>query len=683
MARTNRIRIPTRTALAMIGGYTRTRLADQLKSVSFIIVYLAVFQIAVLRTPPVDAAASAAGIAMVVVGLALFLEGLVIGLMPLGERIGIRLPERGGLFFTAVFGFLLGTGATLAEPAVAILRNAGSGVTPWEAPLLFALLNRHPEALVLAIALSVGLAVVIGMFRFYFSLPIKPFIFAIVPIPLVLSAVIQLIPGMHAAQILGLAWDTGAVTTGVVTVPLVLALGIGVSRSRSAGSAEHSGSGFGVVMLASALPALGVIVLGLIVAPGMPDSSDAHSFFSAEHRTAALELFENEEAFFRFAAEAGIVPEPETSPADHTPPSSPPAAPITPSVDRSGSAASSEPETAPAGTAAPPISARLPREDTARVDLGYEALLALRAVGPLSFLLAFVLTAFLKDRPRYPDETALGIVFAFAGMIFLSAGIGAGLVPFGDEVGRGLPAFLSSRSEGAIVRIDDFDRGDIVEVPASSGERLPYLFLDRGRGPELVPFDPQSWDPASGVYTHTVPRAGIPGLDLSVLAAAVILVFAFGLGYGSTLAEPALQALGKTVETLTIGTVKRRGLVSAVSVGVGIGIAAGTAGLLAGIPAVYILVPGYVVLLAFTAFSDDEFCAIAWDCGGVTTGPVTVPLVIALGLGMGRELGIADAFGVLASASMFPILTVLVFGLAAKSRQRTIIRETEREVRSD
>jgi len=76
------------------------------------------------------------------------------------------------------------------------------------------------------------------------------------------------------------------------------------------------------------------------------------------------------------------------------------------------------------------------------------------------------------------------------------------------------------------------------------------------------------------------------------------------------------------------------------------------------------------LLIPLTIFSEEEFTAIAWDSGGVTTGPVTVPLVLAMGLSIGGELNISDGFGVLALASALPILTVLLFGLFAQAKQR-------------
>ena len=84
----------------------------------------------------------------------------------------------------------------------------------------------------------------------------------------------------------------------------------------------------------------------------------------------------------------------------------------------------------------------------------------------------------------------------------------------------------------------------------------------------------------------------------------------------------------------------------------------------------WLLVPGYLLALAMTLLSSEEYVNLAWDSAGVTTGPVTVPLVLALGLGLGRTVGVAEGFGVLAMASVGPIVSVLAVGLWVTLRRR-------------
>lgn len=169
----------------MLLPYAKARILEQVKSVWLIIVYLALFQTLILGIPIHRAALIALGIGLVIVGLTLFMEGLILGLLPLGERAGVKLPQRAGLSTILLFAFLIGLLATLAEPAIQVLQAAGKSVNAWEAPLLFVLLNQHAELLVYSVGAGVGLAVVLCMIRFYYSWSLKPCIFALV-IPLLL-----------------------------------------------------------------------------------------------------------------------------------------------------------------------------------------------------------------------------------------------------------------------------------------------------------------------------------------------------------------------------------------------------------------------------------------------------------------------------------------------------------------
>lgn len=155
----------------------------------------------------------------------------------------------------------------------------------------------------------------------------------------------------------------------------------------------------------------------------------------------------------------------------------------------------------------------------------------------------------------------------------------------------------------------------------------------------------------------------------------VVLIFAFIMGYGATMAEPALNALGLAVEELTVGTFKKSLLMKAVALGVGAGITLGVAKILWGIPLVFLLVPPYVLLLFISKLSTEEFVNIGWDSAGVTTGPVTVPLVLAMGLGIGDQIGVVEGFGILAMASVCPILSVLSVGLSVTRKRKAALQE--------
>ena len=238
--------------------YLSTRFVDQAKAVVPLALYLAIFQYTILQTPVLDASIIAGGLFAVMVGLMMFMEGLKLGLMPFGEVIGNTLPRKLPLAGVLFIAFLLGIGVTFAEPAIGALQVAGSLIDPVKAPYLFTLLNDRSGSTVLLVGLGVGLAAVLGTVRFLRGWSLKPLIFMALTPTLILSAIAFNDPEL--ILIVGLAWDCGAVTTGPVTVPLVLALGVGVASAAGKG-ADSSLSGFGIVTLASIFPVLGVLCL--------------------------------------------------------------------------------------------------------------------------------------------------------------------------------------------------------------------------------------------------------------------------------------------------------------------------------------------------------------------------------------------------------------------------------------
>jgi len=253
--------------LKILQPYLSTRFIDQARAVVPLAIYLALFQYLVLQTPVMDASIIAGGLFAVMIGLMMFMEGLKLGLMPFGEIIGNTLPRKLPLAGVLFIAFLLGIGVTFAEPAIGALQVAGSIVDPKQAPYLFTLLNDRSGATVLLVGLGVGLAAVLGTVRFLRGWSLKPMIFLSVVPTLILSVIAFMDPEL--TKIVGLAWDCGAVTTGPVTVPLVLALGIGVAAAAGKG-ADSSLSGFGIVTLASVFPILGVLILSFYTAYTVP-----------------------------------------------------------------------------------------------------------------------------------------------------------------------------------------------------------------------------------------------------------------------------------------------------------------------------------------------------------------------------------------------------------------------------
>ena len=251
----------------LLTPYVSVRFLEQLRAVVPLALFLALFQIAALRADVADGELIAFGMVAVMLGLMLFMDGVKYGLMPFSENIGFNLPNRTTPAVVLGFAFLLGGIATFAEPAIGALRAAGGAVDPQRAPWLHLLLTRYPDRLVLAVGVGVGLAVAVGMLRFFFRWRMKTLVIATVLPCLALTAYAGLDPRL--APIIGLAWDCGAITTGPVTVPLVLALGIGVAAA--AGQADNPLAGFGIVTLASLFPAVAVILVGIGLVAEVPD----------------------------------------------------------------------------------------------------------------------------------------------------------------------------------------------------------------------------------------------------------------------------------------------------------------------------------------------------------------------------------------------------------------------------
>ena len=144
-----------------------------------------------------------------------------------------------------------------------------------------------------------------------------------------------------------------------------------------------------------------------------------------------------------------------------------------------------------------------------------------------------------------------------------------------------------------------------------------------------------------------------------------VYVFGFAIGFATTVAEPALLAVAIKANEVSGGTIGIWGLRVAVAIGVAVGIAIGTYRIVTGTPLHYYIVAGYIVVIVQTIFAPRTIIALAYDSGGVTTSTVTVPLVTALGLGLASTVPgrspMLDGFGLIAFASLFPIMSTLAY----------------------
>lgn len=258
-----KLQVSGKDAYRILAPYTSVRFTDQAKAVVPLALYLMLFQIFILRQSVADSLLITGGLFAVMVGLMFFMEGLKLGLMPFGETIGNILPVKSPLPIVLMIAFLLGIGVTLAEPAIGALQEAGKIVDPSKAPYLWALLNQHTTKLIAVVGVGVGFASVLGTLRFVYNWSLKPMIYASL-IPLLGLTAYVALTDIELVKMVGLAWDCGAVTTGPVTVPLVLSLGIGVASA--VGKGDSTLSGFGIVTLASLFPIIGVMGLGIWLA---------------------------------------------------------------------------------------------------------------------------------------------------------------------------------------------------------------------------------------------------------------------------------------------------------------------------------------------------------------------------------------------------------------------------------
>jgi hypothetical protein len=156
-----------------------------------------------------------------------------------------------------------------------------------------------------------------------------------------------------------------------------------------------------------------------------------------------------------------------------------------------------------------------------------------------------------------------------------------------------------------------------------------------------------------------------------------VYLFAFAIGFATTIAEPSLIAVAIKANRASAGTIGTTGLRVAVALGVGVGITLGAFRIVTGTPLHWYIITGYVFVLLQTAFAPKPIIALAYDSGGVTTSTVTVPLVAALGLGLSSSIPdrnpLLDGFGLIAFASLFPIMSVLGYAqltaLVARGRR--------------
>ncbi|MDP6925000.1 MAG: DUF1538 domain-containing protein [Candidatus Scalindua sp.] len=241
----------------------------------------------------------------------------------------------------------------------------------------------------------------------------------------------------------------------------------------------------------------------------------------------------------------------------------------------------------------------------------------LKDVLPIIGVIVFFQLVIIRKRIDNPRRLIYGFSLVIVGLAIFMIGLEKGLFPLGETMSRQLTnlSFLAKGSAEILRKID------------ITGSVHPSLYF----------------------WTY---------------------VFGFCIGFSTTIAEPALIAVALKAKEVSTGAISPWGLRLAVALGVAIGISLGCYRIVTGSPLHWYIVAGYMVVVCLTFFSPKMIIPLAYDSGGVTTSTVTVPLVAALGIGLasnvpGRSV-IVDAFGLIAFASLFPIISVLGYGIISE-----------------
>ena len=258
-----------------------------------------------------------------------------------------------------------------------------------------------------------------------------------------------------------------------------------------------------------------------------------------------------------------------------------------------------------------PVAAEATGEHSRLQAILDSGIMAVRAIAPVYIVLWLFMRYYLKEFGIPLKQYLVGMAFAIGGLFLFNSGIAVGLADIGNQVGHHLPSA----------------------------------------------FHP----PESSLYPTEIGKI-------------IVVVFGVILGYGATLAEPAFNILGQQVEDVTQGAFKKRLFSQAVAIGVGVGAGLGIVSTVYHVNLIHLLLPPYAVLFALTLLSREKYVCIAWDGGSVTTGPVTVPLKIAIGIALSHATGFAEGFGIIALASAYPVMNILLLGLYVGYKERRLMK---------
>ena len=233
-------------------------LLESARDLAAIIVVVVIFQLGVLRQPVPNILELLGGTLMVMIGLSLFVEGLKLGLFPIGENMAYDFARKGSVFWLLLFAFALGFGTTVAEPALIAVADEAAEVAKRGGMIPDTLEEgeRYATGLRYTVAISVGFAIVLGVFRIIKGWPVQYLIMAGYIGVVIMTA-------FAPPEIIGIAYDSGGVTTSTITVPLVTALGVGLASSIA--GRNPMVDGFGLIAFASLTPMIFVMGYGMLL----------------------------------------------------------------------------------------------------------------------------------------------------------------------------------------------------------------------------------------------------------------------------------------------------------------------------------------------------------------------------------------------------------------------------------
>ncbi len=242
-----------KSLLAFIGA-----MFGSLRDLMPIILVIAFFQMFVLQQPIEHVGTLITGVFFVLLGLTFFIYGLNMGLFPIGESMAHAFARKGSIFWLMAFAFALGFGTTIAEPALIAVSKEAAEIASQAGHIAAGedAMKLYATGLRFTVALSVGVAIMLGVLRILLNWPIHLMI-------MIGYILVIIVTAFAPAEIIGIAYDSGGVTTSTITVPLVAALGIGLASSISGRNPMLDG--FGLIAFASLLPIVFVLIYGIII----------------------------------------------------------------------------------------------------------------------------------------------------------------------------------------------------------------------------------------------------------------------------------------------------------------------------------------------------------------------------------------------------------------------------------